>query len=248
MSAGNTSGIVEGVRIDLKRLHENWMEIVYPRQVDAEQTVLGKWTPDSQSGWIAYRLWGAIGWVSLAILYPMVLSGYVMRAQTRRLDWVVAYMGAIGTFLVLTVLWGALTVFAHVELTDTNEVFAILIASVVAVVAGMLAYLFRAIGGRTTTVLLAYPFAMTALFLPPIVAAFYNPTVQDGVFTQSTEIARWINDNVLTYGGIADVLRSRFDLEGIAHAIMWFAISFPVGWIIGIVVTLANLVRPSGEE
>jgi len=248
MSAGNASGIVEGVRIDLKRLHESWMEIIYPRQVGADETVLGKWTPDSQRGWITYRAWGILGWLLLAFVYPMVLLGYVMRAQTRRLDWVAAYIGAIGTFLVLTALWGGLTVLAHFELSDQNEVFAVLMASVVAVVAGMLAYLFRAIGGRTTTVLLAYPFAMTALFLPPIVAAFYNPTIQDAVFAQSTEVARWINDNVLSYLGIAEELRARFDLEGITHAIMWVTISFPVGWVIGIVVTLANYVRPTDED
>ncbi|MFB6202684.1 MAG: hypothetical protein ABEI98_11835 [Halorhabdus sp.] len=247
MSAGNESGIVEAVRVDLKRLHESWMEIVYPRQVDAEQTVLGKWTPDSQSGWVAYRAWGVVGWLSLAVVYPLVVFGYVMRAQARRLDWVAAYIGAIGTFLVLTVMWGALTVIAHLELSD-QEVFAIMMASVVAVIAGMLAYLFRAVGGRTTTVLLAYPFAMTALFLPPIVAAFFNPTLQDAVFSQSQEVSHWINENVMAELGIADALREEFDLEGVAHAIMWFAISFPVGWLLGIVVTLANFVRPSGEE
>ncbi|WP_136689912.1 hypothetical protein [Halorhabdus amylolytica] len=248
MSAGNASGIVEGVRIDLKRLHESWMEIVYPRQVDADQTVLGKWTPDSQRGWITYRAWGVLGWLLLAIVYPMVLFGYVMRAQTSRLDWVAAYIGAIGTFLVLTIMWGSLTVVAHLELTNQDEVFAVLVASVVAVIAGMLAYLFRTVGGRVTTVLFAYPFAMTALFLPPIVAAFYNPTIQDAIFAQSTDVAHWINDTVLSYGGIAETLRARFDLEGIAHAIMWFGISFPVGWLIGVVVTLANYVRPSDEE
>ncbi|WP_135662608.1 hypothetical protein [Halorhabdus rudnickae] len=248
MSAGNASGIVEGVRIDLKRLHESWMEIIYPRQIDADQTVLGKWTPDSQRGWITYRSWGVVGWVLLAIVYPMVLFGYVMRAQTSRLDWVAAYIGAIGTFLVLTALWGALTVVAHLELSDRHEVLAVLVASVVAVVAGMIAYLFRTVGGRATTVLLAYPFAMTALFLPPIVAAFYIPTIQDAVFTQSTEVARWINDTVLSYGGIAETLRARFDLEGLSHAIMWFGISFPIGWLTGTVVTLANYVRPTGRE
>ena len=247
MSAGNTSGIVEGVRIDLKRLHESWMEIVYPRQVDADHTVLGKWTPDSQSGWIAYRAWGVVGWLTLAIVYPMVLFGYVMRAQARRLDWVAAYIGAIGTFLVLTVLWGGLTVIAHLELND-EAMLAVMMASIVAVISGMLAYLFRSVGGRLTTVLLAYPFAMTALFLPPIVAAFYNPTIQDAVFAQSTDVSYWINENVMKEIGLADTLRDRFDLRGVAHAIMWFALSYPVGWLIGIVVTLANYVRPKDDE
>jgi len=247
MSAGNQSGIVEGIRIDLKRLHETWMEIVYPRQVDADRTVLGKWTPDSQRGWITYRSWGVLGWLTIALVYPLVVFGYVMRAQARRLDWVAAYIGAIGTFLVLVVVWGGLTALARIQFSEAGFI-AVLAASVVAVVSGMLAYTFRRVGGRVTTVLLAYPFAMTALLLPPIVAALYSPTLAEHVFSRSEAAARWINDTLLDVYGINETLRARYDLRGVAHAAMWLAISFPVGWVVGIVVTLADYVRPAEES
>ncbi|CCQ34663.1 hypothetical protein HLRTI_001629 [Halorhabdus tiamatea SARL4B] len=243
MSGGTASGIVAGIRIDLQRLHETWMEIVYPRQRDAADTVLGKWTPNTQTGWIAYRLWGALGALLVGILYPLVLLGYVFRAQTSRIDLAAARIGAIGVFVVLVVLWGALSAFARYQFS-TSGFIAVLAASVVAVVAGLLAYAFSRVGGRLTTVVFAYPFGVTALLLPPVVAALYSPTLAETVFSRSTAIARWINDNLLDVYNINQRLRRSYDLRGIAHAAMWFAISIPVGWLVGTVVTLANYVRP----
>ncbi|MFW5918165.1 MAG: hypothetical protein ACOCR0_01655 [Haloferacaceae archaeon] len=243
MSGGTASGIVGGIRIDCKRLHETWMEVVYPRQRDAEDTVLGKWTPNTQGGWIGYRLWGAIGALVVALVYPLVLLGYVFRAQTRRIDLAAARIGAIGVLVVLAVLWGALSAFARYQFS-TGGFIAVLAASVVAIVAGLLAYLFSRVGGRFTTVVLAYPFGVTALLLPPVVAALYSPTLAETVFSRSTAVARWINDTLLSVYGINDRLRRTYDLRGVAHAAMWFAISFPVGWVLGTVVTLANYVRP----
>lgn len=243
MSGGTASGIVAGIRIDLKRLHETWMEIVYPRQRNAEDTILGKWTPNSQTGWIAYRLWGGLGALLVGILYPLVLLGYVFRAQTRRIDLAAARIGAIGVFVVLVVLWGALSAFARYQFS-TSGFIAVLAASVVAVVAGLLAYAFSRVGGRFTTVVLAYPFGVTALLLPPVVAALYSPTLAETVLSRSTAAARWINDNLLDVYNINQRLRRSYDLRGVAHAAMWFGISIPVGWLLGTVVTLANYVRP----
>lgn len=247
MSGGFASGLFAGIRIDLKRLHETWMEFVYPRQVDADDTVLGKWTPDSQRGWITYRLWSLIGGLIVGLVYPFVLVGYAMRAQAQRLDWLATYIGAVGIFIGLTVLWGALTVVAKFRFSESGFI-AVLAASIVAVLAGLLAFAFSRVGGRATTVLLAYPFAMSALFLPPVVAALYSPVLADVVFSRSEAVSRWINDNLLHVFGINEMLRARYDLRGIAHAILWLGLSFPIGWATGLVVTLANYVRPSGPE
>ncbi|ACV13113.1 conserved hypothetical protein [Halorhabdus utahensis DSM 12940] len=243
MSGGTAPGLVAGIRIDLKRLHETWMEVVYPRQRNAEDTVLGKWTPNSRRGWITYRLWGAIGALAVGLLYPLVLLGYVFRAQTRRIDLAAARIGALGVFVVLVVLWGALSAFARYQFS-TSGFIAVVAASVVAIIAGILAYVFSRLGGRVTTVVLAYPFGVTALLLPPVIAALYSPTLAESIFSQSEAVARWINDTVLDVYGINDRLRRTYDLRGIAHAAMWFGISIPVGWLLGIVVTLANYVRP----
>jgi hypothetical protein len=247
MSGGNASGLVAGIRIDLKRLHETWMEVVYPRQVDAEETVLGKWTPNSQRGWITYRLWSALGIPIIALLYPFVLVGYALRAHADRLDGIAARIGAIGVVGALAILWGALSIVAWEQFTTAGFI-AVLAASLVAVLAGLLAYLFSRVGGRFTTVLLAYPLGVTALFLPPVVAALYSPTVADIVFARSEAVARWINTNLLGVFDINERLRRTYDLRGVAHVAMWFGISVPIGWLVGMVVTLANFVRPSRPD
>jgi len=247
MSGGTSSGLFAGIRIDLKRLHESWMEVVYPRQVDAAETVLGKWTPNSQTGWIGYRLWGTLGVPVIALLYPLVLFGYFFRAQVERIDTVATSVGAIGVVAVLAILWGGLTVLARLQFSTAGFI-AVLAASIVAIVSGLLAYLFSRVGGRATTVFLAYPFGVTALFLPPVVAALYSPTLADVVFSRSEAVARWINDNLLYVFDINERLRSRYDLRGVTHVAMWIGISVPLGWIVGFVITLANLVRPGQTE
>jgi hypothetical protein len=58
-------------------------------------------------------------------------------------------------------------------------------------------------------------------------------------------LARWLLFNVMVPIGAGDYLRANFEREGAAHAIIWFAISVPLGWLFGILVTLADLVRPT---
>ncbi len=111
----------------------------------------------------------------------------------------------------------------------------------------MLAFLTSKYGGRITTVLFAYPFGMTSLFLPPVVAALYSPTLSNVVFPNNETLAVWLLDNVLTYRGIDEYLRVQFDLEGLAYDGMWFGIAVPLGWLLGFLVTLANLMRPKSE-
>jgi hypothetical protein len=244
MSGGTSSGLLAGIRIDLKRLHETWMEVIYPRQVDAEGTVLGKWTPSTRGSWLAYRLWGAAGVPLIALLYPLVLLGYVARAQIDRLDGVATRVGVLGVVLLLAVVWGGLSALARVQFSTAGFI-AVVAASAVAVIAGALAYLFSRVGGRATTILFAYPLGVTALFLPPVVAALYSPTLAEVVFAQSEAAARWINDNLLYVYDINERLRRSYDLRGVAHVAMWVGISVPLGWLVGVVVTLANLVRPT---
>jgi hypothetical protein len=42
-------------------------------------------------------------------------------------------------------------------------------------------------------------------------------------------------------------LVENFERDGLAHVIIWFGASVPVGWVLGFVVTLADLVRPTGD-
>ncbi|GGN85861.1 MULTISPECIES: hypothetical protein [Haloarcula] len=244
--ATGSDGVVSGIRVDLRRLHETWMEIVYPRQRNAGDTVLGTWTPDSQFGMLLYRLWSAIGVPVIGLVYPLVLLGAFLRFQTRRIDGTATRLGVVGVVLLSVLVWGGLTALARFELDlVAGGVLAIGLAGVVATVSAALAVGARTVGGRGTTVALAYPFAMTAIFLPPVVAALFSKTLAAVVLPGSTALAQWLLDTLLAPVGLADLFSRTFDLEGAAYVVMWVAISFPVGWVLGLLVTLADFVRPT---
>jgi len=237
-------GIVQGVKIDLKRLHETWMELIFPRQLDAEDSVLGKWTPNSTGGWIQYRVWSVFGALIVALLYPLAVVGYFVRFQAVRFDGTAARLGVLGAVVLSVVVWGALTVLARIRFS-TEGFLAVGAAAAVATVAAALAVLATQRGGRALSVLVGYPLGMTAVFLPPVVAALYSPTVANVVFPSSENLAIWILDNVLTIGDVNDYLRSQYDLQGLAYVGMWIGVSVPLGWFLGGLVALADVVRPT---
>jgi hypothetical protein len=248
MAVGTERRLVDAVRFDLRRMHETWMEFIYPRQRGASDTVLGKWTPDGGIQMYLYRLWSAIGVPVVGLLYPLVLLGYFVRFQTRRLNVTAARIGFVGVVGLFVVLWGALSALVAFPLADavtSGGVLAVVAASSVAVVSSALAFGFWWVDGRTTTILLAYPFAMTAIFLPPVVAALFSTVVPGWVLTESNELAVWLLD--LSPETVETYLRENYELRDYAYLIMWFGISVPLGWLLGIVVTLADLVRPTSE-
>ena len=238
-----SGGLFGAIAVDLRRLHETWMELVFPRQRESAHSVLGKWTPNTTTGWIGYRLWGAIGVFVVALLYPLALFGFMTRFYARKFDGTATRIGILGVVAISIVLWGALTVFARLRFSFAGFV-AVGAAGIVATVSAALAVVFSRVGGRATTVLLGYPFGTTAIFLPPVVAALYSPTLANAVFPQSESLAIWILDNVLYVGGINEYLRSQYSLRGLGYVGMWFGIAVPLGWILGSVVTLADLIRP----
>ena len=243
-------GLVGAIKIDLVRLHETWMEFIYPRQRGAENTVLGKWTPDGGAEAFFYRLWSAVGVPVVGLVYPLVLVGYFIRFQSRRVNVTAERLGLVGVLLLFVLLWGALSTLVRFVAPGSfvsGGVVAVLAASAVAVVAAGLSYGFWRLGGRVTTVLLAYPFAMTAIFLPPVVAALYSTALADVVLSGTDSLAVWFVQEGPDLFGLTDYLVDQFDLEGVAYVLLWFAIAVPLGWLLGGVVTLADLVRPTPE-
>ncbi len=248
MAAGTEQKLADAIRFDLRRMHETWMEVFYPRQRDAEDTVLGKWTPDGGVQLYLYQVWSAVGVPVVGVLYPLVLLGYFVRFQARRVNLTAARLGFVGVVSVFVILWGGLSALVFFELSElfvTGGVVAIVAASGVAVVSAALAFGFWVLDGRPVTVLLAYPFAMTAIFLPPVVAGLFSEAIAEFVFTWSDSLASWSLDQ--TPSRIESYLASEYDRNAPAHVIIWFVVSFPVGWILGIVVTLADLVRPTPD-
>ena len=247
-------GLVEALFLDVVRLHETWMEVVFPRQLDPS-AVLGKWKPETGVQSIGYYLWAVLGAPLVAVAYPLLLVGFATRYYAAKLDSAVTRIGIAGAVLVAAVVWGGLTVITHLQL-PFDAVIAVGAASAVAVVSAALAAGFSKLGGRFVSVLLAYPFAMTALFLPPVVAALVTPTLEELILPPSYELARWILDTFLSVGGINETLRGAFDLEtfgeqwglpGLGYVLMWIGISVPLGWFLGLLVALANLIRPASD-
>jgi hypothetical protein len=240
-----STGLLGAIRYDLQRLHESWMALFFPRQRSNQGGVLGKWEPSSTSGKLAYRAWSAVGTPVVGVLYPLALVGFAARYYTRKIDGTATRLGVVGVVLLSLLAWGALTALARLRFS-TDGFLAVAAAGGVATVAAALAYLTGTRGGRGSTVLLAYPFAMTAIFLPPVVAALYSPTLSELVFPKSYSLAVWLLDNPLDLWGINTFLREQFTLEGANYVAMWFGLSVPTGWVLGLVVTLADVVRPKG--
>jgi hypothetical protein len=234
------------------RLHETWMEVVFPRQLDPGH-VLGKWKPETILQKIGYYLWATVGMLPVFVGYPLLLVGFGTRYYAAKLNSAATRLGILGVILLSVVVWGALSLAASFQfgvsgqLSFVEGVYAVLAASGVATVAAAIAILFGRIGGRTTSVLVAYPAAMTALFLPPVVAALFEPTLQETIFPWSEELAIRLLDGVLFVGGLNEIIREQFTLEGTGYVLMWLALSVPLGWGLGILVAFANFVRPKDD-
>ncbi|MFP9061788.1 hypothetical protein ACLI4R_14820 [Natrialbaceae archaeon A-chndr2] len=237
-------GIVAAVKVDLALLHGAWMELIFPRQRGRGHSVMGKWKPETLPQKIGYALWSAIGALGLLLVYPLTVIGLATRFYAAKLDSTATRLGIVGATGVALLFWGILTVIAHIQL-PWDAFLAVAAASGVATVSTALAATSSKFGGRPLTVALAYPFAMTALFLPPVVAALVTPSLEPHVLEPSYDLAVWLLDTVLVVGDLNTYLRDNYQLEGVAYAGMWLGFSFPLGWFLGAMVALANVVRPT---
>lgn len=127
--------------------------------------------------------------------------------------------------------WGVSLVYGAFA-WGSSGVVALLGATIIAVMSGAMATLFALAPGRGKTIGLAYPFAMSTLFLPAIVIALYEPSL-NVILELSYEFAAVILDVVFAPVGLADVIRSTGTLQGEGHFVMWFVLSFPLGWVLG---------------
>ena len=240
-------GLLEAVRIDLDTLHEHWMALQFPQVRTGAHAVLGAWRPRSTLGRVRFFLWSFVGVLVVGVLYPFTLAGFAIRYYSARLDRTAARVGIIGVVLLSLLVWGLLSLIARFRFS-AEGFLAVAAAGGVATVSAALAVVFTRVDGRATTVALAYPFGVTALFLPPVVAALYSPALAEIVFPRSESLAIWILDNLFHVGGLNDYIRDRFDLVGLAYVGMWFGMAVPVGWFLGLLVTLADLVRPTRDD
>ncbi|WP_416840501.1 hypothetical protein [Haloferax sp. DFSO52] len=238
--------MVSGMRIDVRWLHTSWMDIVFAR--DQSNSVVENRRPESTGGTVAYYLWAVLGALVLTVVYPLFVLGLATRFYAHRLDRFTAGLGFAGVALFSVVVWGLFSAATYISPIAFEGFVAVVVAGVVATISAVVALYFRRLDGRATTVALAYPLGVTAIFLPPVVASLYSPTLASIVFPSSTSLAIWILNNVLDFAGIAAFIRASFELQGVAYVGMWFALAVPVGWFLGGLVTLVDGVRDSGSS
>lgn len=237
------TAITASIWIDLNRLHGLWMELRFPKRRESIHAVLGSYTPKTTQRRIGYRLWGLIGFLVISVLYPLTVVGLATRYYARTLDRMAASLGVIGIVIASVVVWSALSTVTYYSRISFEGFIAVVLAGGIATISAVLALYASRSGDRKTTLAFAYPLAVDAIFLPPVVAALYSPTLAQVVFPQSESLAIWILDNVLAIGGLNQFIRMYFELEGLAYVGMWFGLALPIGWSLGLLVTLANRVR-----
>lgn len=142
------------------------------------------------------------------------------------------HMRSMGVVAGVTLLfWGISVIYGAFEY-GTSGLIALIGASLIAVATGAVATLFYLAPGRVKTVAITHPFAISTLFLPATVIALNEPAFS-GFLYDSALFAEFIINTFLAPIGLETFFRSNFDLNGPSYLVMWFAISFPVGWILG---------------
>ena len=244
---GTVGDILAAIRIDFSRLLSGWRGLVFTRRPTAHVTDTDKWRLDAPWKRAVFIVWSLLGMAVLSVLYPFVAVGFWLRYVVRQIDRALASLGIIVIVAGVAVVWTGLTAvaWARLSMSGFQAVFA---ASVVATVSVALSWVFKRTQSRLLTLLVSYPFAVSAAFLPPVTAALYSPTLGSFVLPGSASLAVWLLDNPLRFLGVGAFLREQFDLTGLAFLWMWFAFSIPTGWVLGALVTIANGIRPGDRS
>jgi len=236
------SQLVTAIKADLVWLLAAWRKLLFSTESHSHPA-RNRWRPETTRGRLVFWVWSGLGAVLIAVAYPFAVVGFWARYVTRRLNRIATGLGLIAIVAVVGVVWGTLTVLAWGQLPASGFI-AVLTASVVATLSTALAWGTTRVGGRRLTLVAAYPFAVAAIFLPPVTAALVSPTLGEIILPRSTSLAAWLLDNVLAVGNLNTVIRQQFNLSGAAFVGMWAGLAVPIGWVLGLLVTFANAIRP----
>jgi len=238
------SQLVAAIRADLVWLLTAWRGLLF--SAESDHPVRNRWQLPTTRDRLVFWTWSGLGAVVIAVAYPFAVVGFWARYVTRRLNRIATGLGLVAIVAVVAVTWSLLTALAWGQLPASGFT-AVLTASVVATISAALAWGTARTGGRWLTLVATYPFVVAAIFLPPVTAALFSPTLAEIILPRSTSLAAWILDNVLAVGNLNAVIRQRFNLSGIAFVGMWAGLAVPIGWTLGLLVTFANAVRPRDD-
>lgn len=239
--------VVAAIKADLGRLLSGWRDLVFAQRSTAYATGTDQWRLDTPLKRVGFGVWSLLGAVVLPLFYPFVAFGFWVRHVTRRIDRTIASLGILVVIGVVAAIWAGLTVVAWARFRASGFQ-AVLAASLVATASVGLSWGSSRIGSRPVTLLVAYPFAVSAVFLPPVTAALYSPVLGSVIIPESVSLANWFLRNPLRLFGLSTFFSQQFRLTGLAFLWMWLAIAVPTGWVLGGLVTAANAVRPGDRQ
>lgn len=201
------------------------------------ETVLLEWAFEFLTDVLYLGIWTGyyIGFVIAAFGVLVIVAGILSTQQdqsvellkklikTRWFQWLV-----IITVLSAVVVSNPLLVRFVVEVT-----LIVLVGGSILALTGGSAYLIYRRADTPLAVLALYPLLIAILLLPPAGVALVLPSLTAPFQEASRLVAMWILDNVLTVGGLNDIIRQSFRLEGANYFLMWVAIDVALGWIAG---------------
>lgn len=232
-------GLVE----DLTRLHEVWMELVFPRQRTYHRSVLGKWRPTTGIDRAKYYSWGMIGIAVLTVLYPALILGLVTRTTTQQLDAGVESLGLVGAGAVLTVAWGGVAALATVAMPARVGYYVVGACLLGLGSAGLIVWIAGARRSPSAALLL-YPAGVTSVLLPPLAMLLFSGQVGGWVFPRDAAIAEVLLNNLARAVGAERLLGQGPVLRGAVYALLWIVVALPAGVALERLVGFADTIRP----
>ena len=209
----------------------------------------------------------AIGLIT-DVLYLTILAGYYLGFAIATFGFIVIVGGMLSTqqdqsvellrkiikqrwfqwVAIITVL-AAIVVSNPLLVRLVVEVIVILLVggSILALTGGS-AYLIYRRADTPLAVLALYPLLIGIILLPPVGVALALPSLTAGFQSASSFVAIWILDNVFVFGGLNDLIRRSFRLEGLNYFLMWVAIDVALGWIAGGVFLFKRAVTTGTED
>lgn len=145
--------------------------------------------------------------------------------------------------LVAGVFWSMSLVYGAARF-GVSGFMALVAASVIAVGSASVAVLMFLVPGKGKTIGIGYPFTLNVVLLPPLIIAYYEP-IFSVVWDYSNLTAVWILDTLLNYYGINTYLRQNYTMTNALYILMWFGISYPIGWLLGSSVYASKTYVPS---
>lgn len=225
---------------DFKSIHAHWMDILYDRYSDPHP-VLGSETPETKTGRALKGTWFTIGVVLSIILYPIVLTGLILRfVIIKKLNRFISNNGMLVALVSVFILWFSLIgISYHIEGIETATAMAV--ASTITFASSVVSYFSRKIGGRLSTILLSYPLAYTAILLPPITFSIIHSGYGQELLLLTEEAVHWFQDVASRQ---LDLGRSvPKDLVKYGHIAPWVIVSFVLGSITGLIVSISRLLK-----